>query len=103
MATIQEYLIRRRSHTPDKYYAKAEIYDIINNEYVFGNHASKVALETFLMNGDTKILKNGSGDVYVVDIANVSVQYDDILVNSDLTQPYYAKFSWVEIADISEV
>jgi hypothetical protein len=82
---------------------KTRPYDCINNSFVFGNHASKVALETFLMDGQTKIMKNGSGDVYVVDIYDVSVKFDDILVNADLTQPYTATFKWVEIADISEV
>lgn len=74
-------------------------FDCQSGLFVFGNYNSRKALEAFLNDGEPKILKNGSGDVYVVDVFDVSIKLDDILCNPDYTQPYTVSFSWIEIEE----
>lgn len=67
-------------------------------------NADKKALEAFLRNKEIKILRDGSGDVYAVDIETDSIKYFDNLTNSEFStneneQPFMATFNWIEVED----
>jgi len=71
------------------------------------NLATLSLLNAFIEDGNVKILKNGSGELYYVDTTGFSHKYRDILTNQASTntnpnaQPYDISFNWVEVDEVS--
>jgi hypothetical protein len=52
-------------------------------------------VEEFISNGETKLLKNTSGDTFKVQTSDFSYQYMDTISE----QPYTINFRWTQVGD----
>lgn len=64
------------------------------NEFVVNNQVLKDT-ESFLSDGEVKILKNPSGDLFRVKISDISYKYMDGIIGS----PFTISFKWTQVGD----
>lgn len=74
-------------------------YEIINNNIEITNNVLE-SLEAFVENGQPKILKNGSGKIFLCDTFNFSYKYKDEVTQENGEQPYTISFEYVEIGQV---
>jgi len=75
-------------------------YEIVSNNIEVNNDVLE-ELETFINDGEVKILRNGSGKAWQVDTSDFSYKYFDN-VDVDYQQPFSVEFSWTQIGEVAE-
>jgi len=77
-----------------------------NDSIIEPNNAILNELKNFIENGEEKILKNGSGQQWLVDTHTFNWKYRDLLTNNFTAnkneQPYDVSFDWLEIGEVIE-